>query len=735
MLTMIEAKNRTHRGMYSRGIALVTALTFVSIMGILVAIILTSSISNRRSAADSLRTSQSQFAAEAGLDAALFRVWHALVDDGKPTFFDYDKSLKDMGLVVGGTIKSNTNDPELDTSSGYTYQITRGKNNVSGARIEAINFSVRATGTLKDGTVRILEQSFVVKRSFFPFDFAILTNNVNCLFCHIDVKSMDALANPIPSADKPWRRSRVGALETIETRDGFDWYSEAGKIAGSVYTRGTIKAGNTWSGMRDGVSSSLRTNHRPGEKVVDSAAYTSFNPVDCSVASNCTAKQNLYYNYPSADTLGSYGGRWPDGGLPDGFPLPIADDNNNRQIDSDEWRSTVNSSASDNNADYPPGSLSGTMRTFSGAGGKAEWGGSIQEVKTDSLANGKNDLILDGNASTISITGTVFVNGDVYIRGRVKGDGSLVARGNVYVLGDIVYDCTDSQNRKDCDYGNNQTLPKFNLISGGNVMAGDVFVAQRRGRSELADNEKGYQRSFSSCQGKTTNGYKGRSDEGATETCGDTNTMIEPNLPMREAVTFNRGEMEKAANNPNYIPRFYRFYKDDDRDGKEDKGVWVARGCGESSSDYNKYDYAEGEFLVENCKAGGTTKLSDAQMKAILQRAVITDVESDRFNRRDIRNLWQQSIYASGRPAGTFRTDGLLYSANGVFGAQQQRGDTYGQWDMRGALIAADTGILSPGRSTDAFGFRIYHDARMRPRLPQENVLTVGRGIWKVKSQ
>jgi hypothetical protein len=743
---------KTHTLLKNQGITLVTALTFIMVTMILVGVTLTTALSNRSNAADALRSSQAQFAAETGLDVAMVRVWHNLADSSNVTFASYDTSLRGIGLAPNTSISKATNDPSI-TGASYTYTVTRAADTVVGGRVQSINLTAVSTGTLNNGTTRILEQRFSVRRGFFPFDFALLTNNVDCVFCHVDVKSMDALKTPTPSAATPWSKAKIGVLESIVTRttNSTDkntsdfWFNAAGNVAGSVYTRGTVQIDN-WGSVSNGVTASLRSNLVAGNTQVTSSTYNSVSPVDCSISSNCLSNRTMYYNYPKSTNLAAYNGRWPDGNIPDEFPLPIADTNANRIIDNTEWSSTVTSSIDGTNLDYPAGTLSANMTVYTGTGGTAAWGGTSRSIDTDDLASTAtpNDVIMDGNSVTISVNGTVYINGDVYIRGWVKGSGTILARNNIYILGDIKYDCTDTQNSKACNYANADTLPKLNLISGGNIVAGDPFASQRRQQSELNSTNAGYQRSFTSCrvyQSNTSANPEAITYNGQQENCGKTSwDGTEPNLPMRETAAFNRNELEKAVANSSYVPRFYRFYRDDDRNGVLDTSVWIARGCTSTGNNYIN-DYAEAKpgntFSAQMCKTNNGTMSNQTatQMNAIFTRAVIQNVEPARFGRGAIRALWKNSIYDTGRAESEFRTDGLLYSSNSIFSIQSHRGKTRGQWDIRGAIVSADTAILASGRQGDDFGLRVYHDSRMRPRLPQETALTLSRGIWKVKSQ
>ncbi len=79
----------------------------------------------------------------------------------------------------------------------------------------------------------------------------------------------------------------------------------------------------------------------------------------------------------------------------------------------------------------------------------------------------------------VSITGTVHVNGDLVIRGQIKGEGRFIVRGNIYIVGDLVYGCEGSACLiKNADaskpsYTNPTALPKVAFMAGGSIIVGD----------------------------------------------------------------------------------------------------------------------------------------------------------------------------------------------------------------------------------------------------------------------
>jgi hypothetical protein len=83
----------------------------------------------------------------------------------------------------------------------------------------------------------------------------------------------------------------------------------------------------------------------------------------------------------------------------------------------------------------------------------------------------------DTNQKFVSVTGTVHVNGDLVIRGQVKGEGRFIVRGNVYIVGDLVYGCATSacltKDGTNPSYSKPEGLPKLAILAGGSIIVGD----------------------------------------------------------------------------------------------------------------------------------------------------------------------------------------------------------------------------------------------------------------------
>jgi len=711
----------------TKGITLVSTLVFMFIVIILVSISTLTSLSNRRNAQDALRTSQAQFAAEAGLERAVAWLWHqVLANAASPTVTAYAAELNRMGLTNGTTIANLFGAPQsLGDGSSFVVRVSRQDD--TGPDPDAVVLTLTSTGTLADGTTRRLRQVFRVERAFFPFDYALLTNNAECIFCHLDVKSIDALrGNPTSDPSTWWRRAKVGVLESLIMRDD----EEAGVVHGSLVARGTVS--QQYSG-RIGPSNRYRTTMNPGDTRIRSTTLISPTPADCSIPSNCTTPQNLYYNYPDSNNLSAYDNRFPDGELPDSFPLPIPDTNNNRLIDDAEWNAEVSSSLAGTNESFSAGTITAAMSI--NPSGSVTWpgGGSVQTQTSANLGQGPSNVILDGSVTPISLSGTVFVDGDVVIRGRVRGNGTILARGNVYVMGDLIYDCGTGNTLAACDYSNPDRLPRFNLIAGGNAVVGDFMTIDtwrndsNRDPVDMLSTSRN-QQTMSFCRANPTNQACSQIRSQPWDTRNPIGPSQRPNLALTEIANFNRRELQRYLRDSSYRPRLYTFGEDQ---------IYFSTGCSHDPQNYASYSTIRAGALVSFCRGDdelSSTILTAAQASSILARAARYEVTSSTFNNATLKNLWANSMNARG--TGALRTDGLLYSANAIFGlAQRKYPKLNGRWDLRGALVAADTGIFVPGPGDGTAGLTIYHDSRLRPRIPTGQQAQLKRGVWEVVGQ
>jgi hypothetical protein len=324
---------------------------------------------------------------------------------------------------------------------------------------------------------------------------------------------------------------------------------------------------------------------------------------------------------------------------------------------------------------------------------------------------------MDCKSQPLEINGTVYVDGDLVIRGKVRGNGKLVVRGNVYVLGDLTYDCTATQGSSNCNYSRPETLPKFGLVAGGNILIGDYLTPKGGNITSLSSIDPG----------------SGKGDASFT---------------MSEVTLFNRAELLKALADPNYRPRFYKLKGSTDPTNLTDRTdvplyFWndPTKEHGDSYRDFTALVGPGATYpLVVRISSTQTYTFNSAaavQNFLTTRGAAIYSLgpNNNWISESTLKGMWVTEIENSTRTPPALRTDGLLYSANAIFALARKKSKVQGQWDIRGSVVAADTGILVPGNG--GTGLNIYHDSRLKDffTIRDNDKPVLRRSGWKVVSR
>lgn len=716
------------------GFALVTALSFVIIIGVVVGTALYLSATNRRLSAETVRTTQAQYAAEAGIEQVVRTYWTdiwAANPPGTRTLRTY-RSLLNPVLANGATKTLPAGDVD-----GNTYNVTvRRVDQTLGPQITS--FIITSTGKTADGVnTRVLSQTLrIAPRNYAGLQYALLSNNVNCTFCHTKIETMEgAYGNTAGGKD----RVKVGTLESLELRvAGRNSFTDAVDTAinGTLYTRGKVLDQNrndyNLGETNDINFTKTDTNGKVAwdpNKTRPADNLEKANIQDCTKVT-CTANNNFYQNYTS--------GSGADGDLPTSFPQPVPDNNaglNDRFTSNSEWAEYITDTVAEE----------GKAGTLSVAGA-----GSSMLYKETAVSDNKQQQldikVKDKNFSSIvstadrsntvrgvtgnlkikgnmRIDGTVFVDGDVIISGRLSGTGKIIARGNIYVTGDIEYNCGSDTAPADCDYSDSANLPQLALVSGGNTLVGDYLSGNKASRDDLR-----------------------------------TSTTMEPGFPSNfenggklsyvaaEIANFNKLEYTKARANSSYIPRFYRMRPGDP--------IIRYTGNGENASNYNIGQLAGVDGDIECNKKCKSKSLSNDTDRDIYNRSRVLDLSpADNWQSEgDVKQAWIDNIETPTRPKAKFplnttlnkplQLDATIYTSNAAFalarGCQNTgpcgddgRSKLQGRIVMNGSLIAADSGVLSPGEGGKQslfqngdrdIGLRIHYDARI------QNLISLGKG-------
>ena len=633
--------------------------------------------------------------------------------------------------------------------------------------------TVSASTTRGEGMVhpvlnRAVQQVYTVEpEEFAGFDYAILANNVNCIFCHTSVDSVDRWFNQDPDAYATFDRVKVGTLESLMIRhdlDGKPWVTNDGDcdsfVAGAVYTRGSAVL-HDGSPIADWSSLDFKgyAFDSAGDIIEDdwgNLSVCSFVPAGDPPVPG----ENLYLDYPTDYS------EMVDGSLPRHFPAPIPDDGG---IDPDTGLLDTSGAGNRVVDDFEYATLAQTADGAITAGilnvtpddeildsaldlGMAVWFGNTASIQQSVDGN----VILTGTADNpITIDGTVAIDGDVIISGYIKGEGALVVRGNVYIPTDLVY--LDGRTYVEGDSEGNPTGPRtfgiaqdgtknaLGLTSGGNMMIGD------------------YQRP-AKLKWDWTWQTPGKYDTitGNPDT-GD--PMVDGwSFAMAELSIFNRGEWAKtqpmlpgsdgeadqdpstwtAPNphfDPDHVPRYYGY--DDDTiipifnrgDVYYDVATdsWRAALEVPIGWDPSMLTYVDPNdpnlFAPDGSPRAATFALQPAEgwVDNDVYKLAVEYFEDQRF--------WGDAI----------KIDGLLYTNNSIFTIVNRDEKALGRMEVNGAIVAADLGALVPGikdpsgylpnhspLSPYAIGLQLNYDKRVKDMLNVANPFQVQlkRTLW-----
>jgi Tfp pilus assembly protein PilX len=281
------------------GIALVTVLIMIVLMATLVSITSILAIGNRKSGTDTVLGTKAQYAAEAGLENAMYQIyyktrenWQASADSNDDTKFDacmFRKWLTGRWRIGGATVPTDaelvlngnkdcpyasatatvpntasgatfptlfdgvtiTNSSLLnktiegDSSNGVRYEVavSRKEDTVSGETVLTMTSTGIITQSEKDVAFRKLVQVAKISSRAYDGDrFAMLTNATNCSFCHLHIDTMQR-AYADPSAKQMYNRARVAVLESnLDLSNG--WHTLDTFVAGTLYARGQVNNGD-----------------------------------------------------------------------------------------------------------------------------------------------------------------------------------------------------------------------------------------------------------------------------------------------------------------------------------------------------------------------------------------------------------------------------------------------------------------------------------------------------------
>lgn len=640
-----------------------TVLIIVTLMLLLAALMVATLVGNttvrQRAAAETVVTSNSVYVAEGSVDFAQSALWDAYMLDlnGGQNTISSLKSFLDapgtMQLPDGGTLDLAGQLPDLGMPVS-SLVVTR--NDLPGGQ----EIEMTVTATVDNGGTETTYAE-VLRASGAPYsglNFDMLTNDVNCMFCHA---KFDSVAKYDPNRTS-YKGVRVASLEALKVRPNAD-----STIAGQLFVRGsfTDRNGNRMTSVPRDIMEGYR---------MDSDGNVLVNGSGDKYPKSLQKDVDFFLEYPTDPAL------QVAGPLPDSFPPVFPDLDNDGMVGDAEFDSIAVAST---------GSITGGIiqevshgSSFSGA--TLPSSGNRSQVSQ----NVNGNLVLVGTASQpIEINDRVTIDGDVVIQGYVKGSGTLWARGNVYVVGDLKYlDGVDGAGNRTYGTAADGTVNSLGLAAGGNVVAGNYLHGYFK--SPYA---KEYQAS------------------GGPEALN----RGKMNFTAMEMAIFNRREFAKtqqhlpdASGNPTpnplydptYVPRFYA--QNDTSDVVVFLGgagaTFDAAGDTWSGGDFSRsyWDQAEGEW-------GGSEHPKTWSQTMVIPRAdlpaswnVVPVSPTNWLSEDQLWSIWEDYEKGKGNED-PMSVDAFLYTNNAIFALASKQGRYAGRMVVNGAVVARDTGMLA----------------------------------------
>lgn len=673
----------------------------------------------------------------------------------------------DLATVTGipGAAAGN---PEFDQVNIDALRIVRRDDGDSTQLYVTVSASTnRGQGIINPVLNRAIQLVYTIEpEQFAGFEYGVLANNVNCIFCHTVVDSTDRFFNHDPGNFSTYDRVKVGTLESLMIRDDWDgrpgvisnWDADS-YIAGTLHTRGSLTDmdGSLITGNWTEKSFQSFLYDSDGLLQENGSGELTANPYD---PSNPTAPgQNLYLDYPTnfADM--------PDGPLPKHFPPPIPDDGGidpvtglpdpaaagNKVVDPIEFAAMSSQAegaivAGIVNVSDPSFVIDTTTEYAA-----ALFTGNSRGLQSATTGN----VILSGTESNpIVIDGTVAIDGDVVINGYVKGEGSIIASGNIYIPTDLRY--LDGQSYLANDSPGSPTGPRtfgiaqdgtknaLGLAAGGNMLLGDYLkpaVYTGPGTWDIIDGTPGDAWNFALAELSLFNRSEWAKTQPMVPALGEDPldpsswTVVNPTYVAPDPVT---GEA--------YRPRYYNFGPNDEIPIYNLGNLYFDSASGTWRGDEEVPIRWDSDMLsIWDPNDTSNPALFDPgtgnSVAAISQLTPNGGWLSDSMQKAALEYFETQHTWDT-----PMEIDGLLYTNNAIFGIVHIADTMRGQLQVNGAVVAADLGILAPGRKYTAgigttsnppgspykVGFRLNYDRRVKEMLSVTNTnqVTIKRTLW-----
>jgi len=718
-------------GASRRGSAMVVGLFMTTIVSFMILVFLTTAVDSSKWTAHEADAYHMEAVAESAVAAAVHQIWGAFESQQAnqvTTPFDFRGYLDNLGIPDQRGVASPATVDALGMAGLATD--SAGGDGLDRLRIDRLDVHrldvVQGTRLVFDVTVGMqvggqvrrhsIRESFLIERSEWEgLDYAMLANNINCILCHASIDTADRYYNNNPSLYGTFERVKVGSLESLQLRNSVDSW-----IAGTLYLKGRAYTGSgdaitNWP-SRDFKSRTFDGEGHLQEDGFGDALSADFQPAD---STSPQPNKNLYLDYDEDTTP------LVDGFMPQNFPAVFPDDGGvdpltgmaadptaagNRIVDASEFAATTVNAA---------GSLSGGVIHLADPNDVIDTSSEVTAAETTgNVANlgatTDGNLILRGTqANPLLLNGEVAIHGDIVLDGWVKGSGTLLVSGNVYIPNDLQYaDGTDGLGNRTYGNADDGTENALAIASGGNIMLGNIFHP-RWGNGATTGNPDG---SFSFIL-----------DELAIFNRSEW-TKTQPVLPGQSEDIDNPLTWTVANplfEGPDYLPRYYQFTDDATvpifKDGYFDATTesWKGR------EHPGRWDTDRLMYAAPGDPADPVLYASDGTPRAVVTQLTANDT-------------WITDAMLEGMMKGRLATrdeddplhiDAVLYSNNSIFGIiprASRAAGLDGRLILSGAIVAADLGLLSPTQ------IQIRYDPRGKALIdiPSDTQLTIRRELW-----
>lgn len=700
-----------------RGAAVITSLMVLMLIAGLVLAYLSAALETKRSEDHRVQELDVEVAAQSAISLAVNQIWGRFEHQNRgqrTTPFDFTSYLDGLKIPdsLGAVAEEESSvsllgsldlpevdgEPQIGSSRIESLDVRR-EDLPEGIRLTlSVEVLYRGTAQLPNGMPvrhQATEVWAVERTKFQGMDYALLANNLNCAFCHMQVDSAQRHFNTKKDLYGSFERVRVGMLDTFQLRHG----TGNSRIGGTMYLgHGGVhsdgKPITNWSKL------DLKAwDFDDGERLIQSLAGTlSVVPMKPADQAFPQPLENLYLHY------GADGAQLVDGFLPKSFPAVFPDDGGfdpktglpqgsgagNRRVDPEEFlTATVHASGSVSGGQIHrilPGSTIDTSKKLT----------DVLNTANESLVEGRisGHLILQGTTENpLLLNGELAVDGDVVLLGVVKGTGTIKARGNIYLPADVTYaDAKGKSGARLFGLAEDGTRNAMALAAGGSILVGNFFHP-RWGLGTVTTDK--------------TSSFGFVWDEIAAFNKLEW-IKAQPKLPgvgqdPKKPTAFKHDNPLYAG--AEFKPRYYTFGPDSPVPmligaGGWDPvlGLWMGPELAGSWGSWSLVT-ADPKNLADPLLYG-SSKQPIASLSTIMP--------SEGWLGQDLMRALLTALGKTHDPAQPLQVDGALYTANSIFGIVSSRNPSTknARLVVNGAIVAADIGLLAGS------GIRVNYDAR-----------------------